>query len=133
VSLTDFAEDLVLNALFRATNLTAPTTVFLALFSADPGEATPANELTAQPGYARQAVTFAAPGAGTGTSRRCLNSNIVVFTSTGAAWTTATHGMIFDSVTAGNPIAGGPLAAPRTVDAGGTLTFAAGQISVSLD
>lgn len=133
MSFTDYAEDLVLNALLRNTPFTPPVTVYLALFSADPGEGTPSNELTAEPGYARQAVAFAAPSAGAGSSRRCLNLGSIVFTSTGAAWTTATHGLIMDALTGGNPIAGGALAAPRTVDAGGTLTFAASAVSISLD
>lgn len=132
MSFSTYLEDATLNHFFRNTPTTSPTTVYLALFSADPGEGTVANELSGN-GYARQPITFGAPADGAGSSRRIQNTGSVVFTSTGSAWTTATHASVMDAVSGGNSLAPGALAAPRTVDAGGTLTFAAGQITVSQD
>lgn len=63
VSFTHFGGQAVLNRVFRnnAGSPTFPTTVYVALFTADPGEGgTQTSEISVS-GYTRQAITFGAP------------------------------------------------------------------------
>jgi len=98
---TTFHTDKLLN-LLRATNYTAPANVYAGLISAvtdlEAGTVTEA----AFSGYARQAITFAAPGAGLG-GRFVQNSGALTFPAKGDAGTfTAIAVGIWDALTVGN-------------------------------
>jgi hypothetical protein len=73
--LSAYLRTALLDEVLRATDFVAPTTVYLALHTGDPG-ITGANEVTGG-SYARQTITFAADG-GTGTS---LNTGTTDFAS----------------------------------------------------
>jgi len=69
---TNYLEDAVLNAVLRNVSFTSPATVYVGLFTADPGEAgSLANEVSGG-SYARVSVTFGAPSGGT-----CANTGIL--------------------------------------------------------
>lgn len=98
---TTFHIDKVLN-LYRATNYTAPANVYAGLISAvtdlDAGTVTEA----AFGAYARQAITFAAPGAGLG-GRFVQNSVAVTFPAKSDAGSFVAIAIgIWDAVTVGN-------------------------------
>ena len=124
-SFSDYTENAVLNHLFRAVALTAPTTSRLGLFTVAPTDTGGGTEVTGG-GYTRQAVTFGAPSNGV-----IANTAAVSFTASGAAYGTVVAVGFFDAVTAGNLIAYAPITS-ATIGDGDTLNFAIGQLTVSL-
>lgn len=122
--LSDYLENALINEVLRNTNYTPPATVYLALFTTATTDAGGGTEVTGG-SYARQAITFGAPSNGTST-----NTGAVSFSNMPAA--TVTHAAIMDASTAGNMLFHGALTASKTVGAGDTLTFAAGDISAAL-
>lgn len=124
MSLSDFAENELLDALLNNGSFASGATVYVSLHTADPGEdgATEASGGS----YARQASGgFAAAAAGT-----TDNDAIIDFTSMPAA--TITHVGIWDAVSAGNFLIGGALSASKTTNAGDTFRIAAGDLDVTL-
>jgi len=98
---TTFHIDKVLN-LYRATNYTAPANVYAGLISAvtdlDAGTVTEASFGA----YARQAITFAAPGAGLG-GRFVQNSSAVTFPAKSDAGSFVAIAVgVWDALTVGN-------------------------------
>jgi hypothetical protein len=124
MSISDYYENKILDHMLRGTAFTPPSTVYVSLHTADPGE-TGANELTGG-GYSRKPVTFNAPSGGSMT-----NSADIDFPNMPAA--TITHVALWDAASAGNCLWTGALTAPKTTNAGDTFRIPAGQLTVSLD
>ncbi|WP_377846978.1 hypothetical protein [Bosea sp. UC22_33] len=82
-SASDYLEKKLLDHSLGVAAYTMPGTVYLALFTADPGEAGPGTEVSGN-GYARQSTAFAAAAAvdGVMTAR---NSTAKTFTAVGGA------------------------------------------------
>lgn len=95
MTVSDHGEVQVLDEIFNAGGGTFPSAnVYVALFTADPGETGASNEVTGG-SYARQQADFAAAGSGT-----TSNSGNIDFTS--MPTTTVVAFGIFDAVTTGN-------------------------------
>lgn len=124
-SFSDYLENAVLNHVFRNTALSAPATVYLALFTAAPSDAGGGTEVTGG-GYARQSIAFGAPAGGVIT-----NSAAKTFTASGAAYGTVTHIGIFDASTGGNMLAWSPITSAVVGD-GDSITFAIGAVQLTL-
>ncbi len=124
---TDYLENKLLDHVLRNTAYTSPTTVYVALFTAAPGEAGGGTEVSGG-GYARQAVTFSAPSAGS-----TSNSSDITFPTATADWGTITHFAIFDASTGGNMLYYGQLTSSVTVNSGQQLTIPAGNLTISHD
>lgn len=127
-----FLENEVLN-LLRGVNITAPTTVYLALFSVDPGQSGAlTNEISAtNTGYTRQAITFGTPAANGSIS----NTADILFGQTGSAGYTVAAVGLMDSATigAGNCLWHGNLAASKTLASGGdTFKISSGSLTISI-
>lgn len=92
--------------IYRATNITAPASVWLKLHTGDPGAAGTAN---ASAETTRKQLTFAAPSGGSSAASAV----------SWAAWTagseTITHVSIWDASTAGNFLQSGALSASQAV------------------
>lgn len=124
---TNYLEDALLNAVLRNISFTSPATVYVGLFTADPGEAGSLAAEVAAGEYTRMAVTFGAPSGGT-----CANTGIITFPTAVGSWGIITYGAIVDSaLPGGNVLYAGALAAPKTVDPGDTVSFAIGALTVS--
>lgn len=123
---TDYLEDAVLNAVLRNITFTSPATVYVGLFTADPGESGSQASEVAAGEYTRMAVTFGAPSGGT-----VANTGIITFPTAVGSWGVITHGAILDAATLGNMLYTGALAASKTVDPGDTISFAIGALTVS--
>lgn len=115
----------VLDWLLGGATPTRPSARYLALHTGDPGT-TGASEQTGT-GYARQALTMAAAA-----SRASTNTSTHTFTNSGGtAWTQTTHWGIWDALTTGGFIWGGALTAARTLGAGESGAWAAGDLDLS--
>ncbi len=123
--MSNYLENELIDHVFRNAAYTSPTTVYVALHTADPGEAG-GNELPVLNGYARVAVTFGAPSDGSST-----NSGSVSFTASGGNWGTITHFSIQDAASAGNMLVYSPLDTSRVINDGDTLQFNAAAITVT--
>lgn len=99
--------------------------LFMSLHDAAPIEGDD-NEI-AGTGYAREALlptdwAVAALGA-------IETINPVTFPAAGASWGTVTHVGLYDAATAGNLLWWGPMATPKLVNSGDTVTFPPGNLS----
>jgi hypothetical protein len=113
----------LLDALFRATNYTAPTAVWIKLHLGDPGAAgtsNPAAETT------RKQATFSAASSGAITTSADLTWTNVSTTETISHWSA------WDASTAGNFICSDDLAVAKALTAGDTFTIATGDVDVNI-
>lgn len=124
MSASNYLETKLLNHVLRNAAFTQPTALYMALHTADPGDAGTASEVSGG-SYAEQTIAFSSTAGDT-----AVNSGAVNFASMPAV--TVTHFSIKDAL-AGNPLFIGPLSTPQTTTAGQTLTFPAGQVSVGAD
>lgn len=124
MSATNYLETKLLDHVLRNTAYTQPSALYMALHTADPGETGTGSEVTGG-SYAPQTIAFSAASGDTAS-----NSGAVNFATMPA--TTVTHFSIRDA-SSGNPLFVGPLSSSQTTTAGQTLSFAAGQVTVSAD
>jgi hypothetical protein len=124
-SFSDYLENAVLDYVFRNTGTPTSAAVHLALFTAAPTDAGGGTEVSGS-GYARQVVAFDAAAAGAIT-----NTDAESFTASGGSFGAVVAVGIFDAATVGNMIAWDDITS-ATINDGDTLTFAIGDIDISL-
>lgn len=113
----------LLDALFRATNYTAPTAVWIKLHTGDPGAAGTSN---AAGETTRKQATFSAAASGAITTSADLTWTNVSTTETISHWSA------WDASTAGNFICSDDLASAKALTAGDTFTITAGDLDVNI-
>lgn len=122
--LSNYIVDELINHLLRNTAYTSPTTIYVSLHSAAPGE-TGANEVSTG-SYARQSCAFNAPVDGV-----TANTSAVTFTGMPAG---DVHSVgLWDASTLGNFIAGKALTGGTvTLPSGATFEIPAGDLDFTL-
>ena len=118
--------NLVLDWAMSTASVTRPTAWYLALYTVAPTDAGGGTEVSTG-GYVRQAITF-----GAASSASMLSTNTVAFTAVGADYGTIVYVGIFDASTGGNFLWSGAMTVNRTVTDGQTLTFAIGDVVLSI-
>lgn len=114
-----------------ARDFTSPAALYVALFTADPGESGSfTSEVANSNGYSRQAVNFNTASSGSAT-----NNGALTFTASGGNWGTISHVAVVDNGThgAGNVLFYGSLTASKQIDNGDTLSIADTALSISLN
>lgn len=129
---SDYLEDELMDHIFgcNTTNYVPPADLYLALSTADPLDTGAGIAEPAGGSYERaqcDETDFGASAAGIVT-----NTVEIPFPAATLAWGNITHFAIFDANVAGNMMAHGSLAAPKTVASGDTPKFAIGDILVGL-
>ena len=125
--MTDYLEQRICNHVLGKSAYAMPT-VFLALFTANPGETgSQASEVTGG-GYARQPLT-AAMGTAGATTGTATNSQALTFGPATADWGTVTHMAIMDAATAGNMLMYAPVAQSKVMNTGDSTQIAVGALS----
>lgn len=119
-AISDYLEARIINFWLRGTSYTPPAAVYLALFTTVTTDAG-GTEVTGG-SYARQAVTFSAPGATDG-----LTSNTGVLTYAGMPACTVLAGGVFDAVSGGNMLVHGLFSAARIVGVGKSFVVGIGE------
>lgn len=145
-SLSNYWENKILDWLLRGQALTAPTTLYVALFTASPTDAGGGTEVsTSSTGYARVGIACglttlsgtqgaATTVASSGTSGSISNNAAVTFGTPSAAWGTVKHWALYDAASAGNLLVWADLTNPKTiVGTDPAPSFAAGQLVISID
>jgi len=143
-ALTDYAENKIIDAIFRAQVLGAPATLYVALFTATPSDTGGGTEVTGG-SYARVAVTGAlANWAGTqsagsivassGTGGTTSNNAAITFPAPTGNWGAITSFGLFDASTAGNLWVYAPLTTGKTVNSGDSApSFAIAALTFQID
>jgi len=126
MSFSNYLETEILDHVFGGNAYTAPSTLYLALFTAAPGEAGGGTECTGT-SYARQTITFTVSG------NEASNSAAVEFPTAGSNWGTISHIGVFDALTSGNLLAYGALTASKTVESGDVFRVPSGDLDITLD
>jgi hypothetical protein len=135
VSLSNYAESALINHLLGKTAFSMPATVYVALFTADPGEAgSLSNEVPAAHGYARSAIT-SNMSSSAGGSVSSNTASIVFGPNTSSDWGTITHVALIDSPTLGdgNILVSGELSVPRLIQVGDKAEFEIGDLDLAFD
>lgn len=130
-AMSNYLEKKLLDHSLGKAAFTMPTTVYLALFTADPGETGSLTAEVSGGGYARQAITATMSAAGT-TTGQSANGSAITFGPSNADWGTISHVAIIDAQTGGNVLYYGPLAVARTLVNGDSFQLAANQLTVTL-
>lgn len=120
---SNYLENKVLDHALGTATFTKPTTVYLALYTAAPGEAGGGTECTGG-SYARQAVAFGAASSGAAS-----NSGDITFSSMPAATVVAVG--VLDASSGGNLLYYKTLSSSITTAAGDEIIFPAGNITVT--
>lgn len=130
---SDYLEQKIVDWSLRNTAMgTAPTSVWVALHSADPGDAGASNEISGN-AYAREEVSTTGGWTAHGTGGPTENVAEILFpTATPSGWGTVSHFSIWDAVSGGNCLYKGALTTPRTVAASDTFRFVAGALQITL-
>jgi hypothetical protein len=124
--ISNYLEDALINGTLRATTFTAPTTIYVGLFTSDPTDAGTGTEVSGG-SYARKSVTFAAPSNGASAS-----SADVTFDTATATWGTITHIGLFDALTAGNLLYHTALDVSKLIETNDIFKINSGSLTVTL-
>ena len=126
--MSNYLENALLNGTLNGTTYTAPTTVYVSLWTTNPNDDGSGAEVTGG-SYARTAVSFATA---TGTTGNVLNDAVVEFPAATAVWGTVGWIGINDAATSGNLMYHTALDAAKTIDTGDIFKIAIGNLSVTL-
>jgi hypothetical protein len=127
MSFTNFLETEILDHVFAGAAYTAPTTKYLALFTAiADGEAGSVTELSGS-AYARQTVAFTTSGNTTS------NNAAVEFPTATGNWGTVTHVGVYDASSSGNLMAYATLSASKTIETGDVFRVPSGDLDITLN
>ena len=125
--LSTYLENKLLDHVLRSTSYTSPTTVYVGLYTSDPGDDDTGTECTGG-AYARQILSVTTASDGVVTS-----SADVTFPQATNSWGTISHIGLLDAVTSGNLLMHTPLTTSRTIEAGDVIKIATGSLTASLD
>ena len=124
--MSNYLENALINGTLRATSYTAPTTVYVGLYTSDPTDANTGTEVSGG-SYARTSVTFGAPSNGVS-----LNNAAVEFPQASGSWGTVGWIGLLDASTAGNLLYHTPLDVSKVIASGDIFKIAIGSLSVTL-
>lgn len=141
-ALSDYAENKIVDAVFRGQALGAPATLYFGLSTTACSDSSVGTEVTGG-SYARKDVTASlANFAGTqsagsttassGTGGQTSNNAAITFATPSAGWGTVTHWFIADAVSGGNIWVCDDLTTSKTINSGDTVSFAIGAMTVTL-
>ena len=126
MSFSNYLETKILDHVFGGTAYTAPSTLYVALFTSDPGDGDSGTEVSGG-GYTRQTVTFTTSGATTS------NDSAVEYATATANYGTVSHIGIYDASSAGNLLAHASLTSAKTIETGDVFRIPAGDLDITLD
>ncbi len=126
MSFTNHLETEILDHVFGGNAYTAPSTLYLGLYTATPSDTGGGTELSGS-GYARQAMAMSVSG------NTASNTAAEEFATATGSWGTVTHVGVFDASTSGNLLAYGALSESKTIATGDVFRIPAGDLDITLD
>jgi len=128
MSFSNYLETELLDHVFTNSAYTAPSTLYLALFTSNPDEDGSGTEVTTSgTAYARQTVTFSVSG------NTATTGAAVEFPTATANYGTVSHVGIYDASSAGNLIAYASLTTSKAIETGDVFRVPAGDLDITLD
>ena len=124
--MSNYLENALINASLRATTFTAPSVVYVGLYTTDPTDAGTGTEVSGG-SYARQSATFGAPSNGVSTT-----TADITFPQCTSSCGTVSHIGILDALTTGNLLYHTPLTTSKAIDTGDLFKIASGSLTVTL-
>ena len=122
---SDYLENKVVGHVFGGSAYTAPSTLYVALYTSAPSDTGGGTEVSGG-AYARQTSAF------TVTGNEASNTSAIEYpTATGDYGTVVAVG-VFDALTSGNLLAYGNLTTSKTVSTGDVFRFNAGAIDITV-
>ena len=122
---SNYLENKVLLHVFGGSAYSAPATLYLGLYTSDPGDGNTGTECSGT-AYARQTIAF------TVVTDTASNSAAVEFPVAGSSWGTITHVGILDQLTSGNLLAHGALTASKAIASGDVFRVEIGDLDITL-
>lgn len=141
-SLTDYAENKIVDALMRGQSLGAPATWYVGLLTSACSDSSAGTEVSGG-SYARVAVTAGltqwagtqsagSTSASSGTGGQTSNNAAITFPAPTANWGSITHFALYDASTSGNQWVCQSLSTAKTVNNGDAApSFSAGALTVT--
>lgn len=127
-SFSDYLEDKVLKHVFTNTAYTAPSTLYVGLYTVAPTDAGGGTEVSGG-SYARQTGTFTVSGSN---PTQAANSVAVEFPTATSNWGTIVAAAVFDASTSGNMLAWADLTANKTISSGDVFRFPISSFVITL-
>ena len=125
---SDYLEDKVLDHVFGGTAYTAPSTLYVALYTVAPDDTGGGTEVTGG-SYARQTATFTVSGTSPTTA---TNAASIEYPTATADYGTVTSVGILDASSGGNLLAYADLDTSKVVSTGDVFRFDAGDLDITL-
>ena len=125
---SDYLEDKVLDHVFGGNAYTAPTTLYVALYTVAPTDTGGGTEVSGG-GYVRQSSAFTVSGTNPTTAS---NSAAVEYPTATADYGTVVAVGIFDALSSGNLLAYANLTTSKVVSTGDVFRFNTGDLDVTL-
>ena len=126
MSFSNYLETELLDHVFTNSAYTAPSTLYLALFTGAPGEAGGGTEVSGS-GYLRQTAAFTVSG------NTATNSGSIELPTATGSYGTVTHVGVFDASSSGNLLCYAALSASKAIESGDVFRVPAGDLDVTLD
>lgn len=131
--LSDYVERALINW-FRGTAMpTAPATLYVSLYTADPTDVAGSGTEASYAGYTRVAVTLAAPATAPTDPGPVTNTAAVTFAAVAGSGITVTAVGLHDAVSAGNALAYDTSMTDTAVAVGNPPEFAIGALSFDVE
>jgi hypothetical protein len=125
--LSNYLENKLLDHILKNVSYTSPTTVYVGLFTDDPGDAGSGTEVSGG-SYARKTLSVTTASGGVVTS-----SADVTFDQATGNWGTITHIALFDAITSGNLLMHTALTTSKTIETGDIFKIPSGNLTATLD
>jgi len=126
--MSNYLENALLNGTLNATTYTAPTTIYVSLWTSNPNDDGSGTEVSGG-SYARAVVTF---DTATGTSGLVATDADVTFATATASWNTVGWIGINDALSGGNLLYHTALDTAKTIDSGDIFKITTGNLTVEL-
>ena len=126
--MSNYLENALLNGTLNATTYTAPTTIYVGLYTSDPTDANTGTEVSGG-SYARKEVTFATAS---GTSGSVATNADVTFDEATAPWGVVGWIGILDASSGGNLLYHTALDVSKDIDTGDIFVIQTGNLTVTL-
>ena len=125
---SDYLEDKVLDHVFGGNAYTAPTTLYVALYTVAPSDTGGGTEVSGG-AYARQTAAFTVSGTNPTTA---TNSAAIEYPTATADYGTVVAVGILDASSSGNLLAYSTLDSSKVVSSGDVFRFNAGDLDITL-
>jgi len=131
MSFSNATEGYLLDWFFSTDTPTAPTAIYVALSTADPGET---GGSIAEPSGGSYARVSAGTGAAnwTRTAGSVANDNTITFPEATGNWGTITYVALYSALTAGTFYGSGALSSSQAINTGQTASYPATSLTITL-